>query len=83
MHGPDNYIWLGTMRARMQGFVVFDYADQYQAARRRMSTWIANGSIKLPNYYHEGGVDAFPLAFQELYEGRNLGKMLLKLPAAD
>ncbi|MBL6691557.1 MAG: NADP-dependent oxidoreductase [Pseudomonadales bacterium] len=83
MRGPDNYIWLGTMRARMQGFVVFDYADQYAAARKRMSTWIADGSIKLPNYYHEGGVEAFPLAFQELYEGRNLGKMLLKLPAAD
>ncbi len=83
MHGPDNYIWLGTMRARMQGFVVFDYIDQYEAARRRMSTWIADGSIKLPNHFHEGEVSAFPKAFQELYEGRNLGKMLLKLPAAD
>ena len=28
-------------------------------------------------------VAAFPAAFQELYEGKNLGKMLLKLPAAD
>ncbi len=82
MTGPNNYIWLGTMRARMQGFVVFDYVDQYTEARKRMSEWISDGSIKLPNYFHEGGVAAFPAAFQELYEGKNLGKMLLKLPAA-
>lgn len=83
MRGPDNYIWLGTMRARMQGFVVFDYADQYPLARNRMAAWVADGSIKLPNHFHEGDVAAFPQAFQELYEGKNLGKMLLKLPAAD
>ncbi|MBO6556368.1 MAG: NADP-dependent oxidoreductase [Pseudomonadales bacterium] len=83
MTGPNNYIWLGTMRARMQGFVVFDYADQYVEARKRMAEWIADGRIKLPNYFYEGSVAAFPAAFQELYEGKNLGKMLLKLAAAE
>jgi len=27
--GPSNYIWLGTMRARMQGFVVYDFAEKF------------------------------------------------------
>jgi NADPH-dependent curcumin reductase CurA len=82
MKGPANYIWLGTMRARLQGFVVFDYADRYAEARQRMSRWIAGGELKLPCHELEGGVDQFGEAFRQLYEGKNLGKMLLKLPAA-
>lgn len=80
MVGPNNYIWLGTMRARMQGFVVFDYADRYAQARGRMAQWIANGKLKLPEYVIEGDIGDFPRAFQAQYEGKNLGKMLVGLP---
>ncbi len=83
MAGPANYIWLGTMRARLQGFVVFDYADKYAQARGRLSQWLADGRIQLPQHVVEGGIADFPAAFRGLYEGENLGKMLLKLPAAD
>ncbi len=83
MSGPSNYIWLGTMRARMQGFVIFDYAERYAEARARMATWIKDGRLKIPSYEIAGDVDVFPEAFQQLYEGKNLGKMLLKLPAAE
>ena len=82
MVGPNNYIWLGTMRASMQGFVVFDYADQYAQARARMAAWIKAGLLKTVSYEIAGDVDVFPQAFQALYEGKNLGKMLVKLPAA-
>ena len=37
MKGPSNYIWLGTMRARLQGFVVFDYEASYIDARLNLS----------------------------------------------
>ena len=82
MSGPSNYIWLGTMRARMQGFVIFDYAERYPEARAKMARWIRDGRLKIPSYEMAGDVDAFPEAFQQLYQGKNLGKMLLKLPAA-
>lgn len=82
MIGPSNYIWLGTMRARMQGFVIFDYADRYAQARQRMARWIAAGELKLVEHMVDGGVDAFPDAFRQLYEGENRGKMLVRLPAA-
>ena len=82
MTGPNNYIWLGTMRARMQGFVVFDYADRYAEARSRMARWIANGDLKLVEHVMDGDVGDFPLAFEKLYQGANRGKMLLRLPAA-
>jgi len=81
MTGPNNYIWLGTMRARMQGFVIFDYADRYAEARARMARWIANGDLKLAEHVVDGDVADFPRAFQQLYEGQNLGKMLVRLPA--
>lgn len=83
MKGPANYIWLGTMRARLQGFVVFDYADRYAEARARMAKWIAAGQLKIPSWELAGDVDAFPVAYQQMYEGRNLGKTLVRLPAAD
>ncbi len=79
MSGPSNYIWLGTMRARMQGFVIFDYEDHYPDARRRMATWVKDGSLKLPLHEVSGTIGDFPKAFRGMYEGENLGKMLLKL----
>jgi NADPH-dependent curcumin reductase CurA len=82
MTGPSNYIWLGTMRARMQGFVIFDYADRYAEARGRMAKWIAEGSLKLPEHVIDGDVGEFPEAFRKLYQGENKGKMLVRLPAA-
>ncbi len=81
MAGPSNYIWLGTMRARMQGFVIFDYADRYAEARRRMAHWVASGDLRLVEHIVDGEVDTFPVAFRQLYEGENRGKMLVRLPA--
>lgn len=82
MKGPKEYIWLGTMRARMQGFVVFDYAEQYDLARRRLAGWAQSGAIKFPETIIDGDVDAFPAAFQQLYDGVHRGKLLLRLPPA-
>ena len=83
MVGPSNYIWLGTMRARLQGFVVFDYADRFPIARKRMSEWLATNRLKLPEHRVYGTLDEFPGAFRGLYEGENLGKMVLALPASE
>ncbi len=82
MRGPANYIWLGTMRARLQGFVVFDYAERYAEARARMSRWLAAGKLVLPEHAVDGTVSDFPSVFQAMYQGENLGKTLVRLPAA-
>jgi NADPH-dependent curcumin reductase CurA len=82
MSGPSNYIWLGTMRARLQGFVIFDYAAKYAEARKRMSGWIRSGKLKLPEHAIDGDVGDFGTVFQKLYLGANRGKMLLRTPAA-
>ncbi|MEA2457343.1 MAG: hypothetical protein QOC95_315, partial [Thermoleophilaceae bacterium] len=46
MQGPSNYMALLVRRARMQGFVVFDYADRYAEAAREMGGWMAEGKLK-------------------------------------
>ncbi len=83
MRGPANYIWLGTMRARLQGFVVFDYADRYAEARTRMARWLEAGQLQLPEYVVAGDINQFPQAFVDMYDGKNLGKTVVKLPAAE
>lgn len=83
MGGPSNYIWLGSMRARLQGFVIFDYIEKYPEARENMSKWINSGLLKIPEYSCEGDIEDFPKTFRKLFEGKNLGKMLLKLPSAE
>jgi len=82
MRGPANYIWLGTMRACMQGFVIFDYTDRYGEARKRMTRWMAQGDLRLAEHIVDGNVDDFPAVFHQLYEGQNKGKMLVRLPPA-
>ena len=83
MAGPKEYIWLGTMRASMQGYVVYDYADRFDIARKHMAAWLADGRLKMPEHVFEGDVGDFGQAFHGLYSGVNKGKMVVKLPAAD
>ena len=81
--GPSQYIWLGTMRASIQGYVVYDYADRFDIARKHMAQWRAEGRLSFPEHVYEGDVPDFGQAFHDLYSGRNKGKMVVKLPAAD
>jgi NADPH-dependent curcumin reductase CurA len=82
MQGPSNYIWLGTMRARMQGFVVYDYADKFAAAQRQLAAWVKEGKLVMRENVVDGDVGDFPDVFQRLYHGENRGKMVIRLPAA-
>jgi NADPH-dependent curcumin reductase CurA len=82
MAGPANYIWLGTMRARMQGFVVYDYADRFEAARRQLAEWVREGKLTMRENVIDGDVADFPDVFRRLYHGENRGKMVIRLPAA-
>jgi hypothetical protein len=77
--GPNNYIWLGTMRSRLQGFVIFDYEDRYEEARINLSKWLNEKKLKMPTHLVEGDIDKFPEIFEDLYKGKNYGKFVLKL----
>lgn len=78
MKGPSNYMSLLVNRARMEGFVVFDYADRYAEAAMEMVGWMAEGKLKTREDIVEG-LESFPEALTRLFEGANIGKLVLKV----
>ena len=79
VQGPSNYMALLVRRARMEGFVVFDYADRYDEAARAMAGWLEEGRLKTREDVVEGGIDAFPETLLKLFTGENFGKLVLKV----
>ncbi|MFJ6378527.1 NADP-dependent oxidoreductase [Kitasatospora sp. NPDC092039] len=79
VQGPSNYLSLLVRRARMEGFVVFDYARRYPEAAAEIAGWIAAGRIKVKEQVVEGTVDDFPETFGMLFRGENTGKLVLRL----
>ncbi|MCQ4079471.1 NADP-dependent oxidoreductase [Streptomyces sp. RB6PN25] len=77
--GPSNYISLLVRRARMEGFVVFDYAKRYAEAAQEIAGWIGAGRIKVKEHLVKGTVDDFPETLQMLFRGDNIGKLVLEL----
>ena len=76
--GPANYLSLLVNRARMEGMVVFDYADRYHLAVAALGKWLQEGKIKSrEDVVH--GLENFPQALSMLFEGKNFGKLVLKL----
>lgn len=62
----------------MQGFIVTDFVDQYPAGIKQLSEWFQDGKLKYTETVREG-FDNIPQAFLDLFEGKNKGKMIVKL----
>lgn len=75
--GPANYLSLLVNRARMEGIVVFDWADRYPEAAAQMAQWMKDGSFRSREDIVEG-LENFPQTLLMLFEGRNFGKLILK-----
>jgi len=76
--GPRPGRFLLVNRARMEGFIVFDYRDRYHEATKTIAQWIRDGKI----HYREDIVDGLasaPRAFLGLMHGKNFGKLLVRV----
>ena len=76
--GPRVERHLLVKRARMQGFLAFDYMDRFDEAVRQLADWVREGRIR----YREDildGLEQAPGAIAGLYRGENLGKRLIRL----
>ncbi len=78
--GPRVERQLLVKQARMQGFLIFDFADRYAEALCALAQWVREGRIR---YREEilDGIEQAPDAIAGLYRGENLGKRLIKLTA--
>ena len=76
--GPSNYMMLLVARARMQGMVVFDYADRYGEAIRQIAQWMKEGKF-ISKEDVVPGIENFPATMNMLFSGENFGKLVLKV----
>jgi len=75
-HGIEHTSTLITRRARMEGFLVLDYADRYNEARAALAAMVHAGQLK----HHEHviqGLEHAPEALNLLFSGGNHGKTLV------
>jgi NADPH-dependent curcumin reductase CurA len=68
-----------TQRLRMQGLIVFDWANRTPEAIAQLGAWYKEGKLKIREDVREGGIDAYPDVLNLLYTGGNLGKLVLKV----
>ncbi|QDL55126.1 NADP-dependent oxidoreductase [Rhodoferax aquaticus] len=78
VQGPKNYLSLLVNRARMEGIVVFDYADRYHVAISEMANYLQDGRMKSKEDVVVG-LDQFPNALLKLFSGENFGKLVLQV----
>lgn len=76
--GPRVERHLLVKRARMQGFLVFDYIRQYAQARTELEGWVRDGLIRYREDILEG-IERAPDSIAGLYRGENLGKRLIRI----
>ncbi|MFV3381866.1 NADP-dependent oxidoreductase [Pseudomonas sp. NY15354] len=76
--GPVNYLSLLVNRARMEGFVVMDYAKEYGKAAQEIAGWLASGEVKSKEDVVEG-LETFPEELLKLFSGENFGKLIIKV----
>jgi hypothetical protein len=66
-------------RIKMQGFIIFDdYGPRYGEFQSQMNTWLNEGRIKFREDIVDGLENA-PQAFIGLLEGRNFGKLVVRV----
>ena len=69
---------LVNKRINMRGFLVFDFAEQYEAARSDIRGWLRSGELKSLTD-EVSGLAAAPGAFVDLLAGGNIGTRVVRL----
>ncbi|CAM4397340.1 NADP-dependent oxidoreductase [Zobellia nedashkovskayae] len=64
--------------ALMQGFIVSNYSEKFPEAMKHLSTWLAEGKLTYSETVVEG-FENIPQAFIDLFDGKNKGKMIVKI----
>lgn len=76
--GPRVERHLLVKRARMQGFVIFDYKDRYGEAVAELAHWLGEGRLAWREHVLDG-LAAAPDAVAMLYRGENTGKLVIRV----
>ena len=75
--------WLGQLivkQARVEGFLVSQFATRYEEALRQLAVWLQQGKLRERDDIVEG-IENTPKAFIGMLSGENIGKRLVKVAA--
>jgi NADPH-dependent curcumin reductase CurA len=76
--GPQNYLSLLINRGRMEGFIVFDFEQDYPRGIADMSRWMVEGRLQSREHIVKG-IETFPETLLMLFDGRNQGKLVIEV----
>ena len=76
--GPRLQSILLTKSATMTGFIVSDFSAKFHAAMKQLTIWFKEGKLTYAETIVEG-FDNIPQAFIDLFDGKNEGKMIVKI----
>lgn len=80
--GISSYLNLIAQRSKLEGFLVFDYADRYVEAFTNLTKWISEGRI-VRKFHIVEGLEKAPEALPLLFSGGNTGKLVVHVSGAD
>jgi len=75
---PRNLGFLIVFRARLEGFLISDFAHRFPEGLERLGGWLADGRLCYREDVTEGLENA-PAAFIGMLRGENRGKALVKI----
>jgi len=78
--GPDMFSVL-RKRLLIRGFIVWDFADREQDFLHDVAAWIRSGKLKYREDFVDGLENA-PQGFLGLLQGKNFGKLVVRVGAA-
>jgi NADPH:quinone reductase len=76
--GPRLQPIILTKSATMRGFIVSDFAGKFPEAIQMLALWLKEGKLTYAETIVDG-FDRIPQAFIDLFEGKNEGKMIVKI----
>ncbi len=79
--GQGDFIPILMKRLRVEGFIVLDFAHRFSEATTQLGQWLKSGKLKHRETIVEG-LEKAPLAINYLFDGDNIGKLLVKIADA-
>ena len=80
--GPSSFMEIVFRRLSVKGFILLDYIARAEEAITDLSQWVAAGEIVVEEDIQDG-FENTPATFLRLFEGKNLGKQLLRIAVAE